>query len=404
MPTFNYRARDNAGKLIRGAIEAATPEEVAEKLRRMGYAPLTILEVKAGVNLEQLGQAFKRISTEDIVMFNIQLANMINSGLSIMSSLDTLQKQLENKKLKQVIGMISRSVEAGESFSQALQKHPKVFSRLFVSMVKAGEASGNLDQVLNRYAEFAEAQEDLKQKVQGALFYPAVLIVAASLVIVFIVTLVIPKFAEIFTRAGISLPLPTIILYATGIAIRRFWYLVILAGILIIMALKRYLGTKRGKFIFDRASLRPPVVGPLVRKTCISRFARTLSTLVASGVPILQSLDIVREVVNNEVLGRVIKQMRDAAEKGERLAESLKVSEEFPPDTVQMIAVGEESGNLDGMLNKIADFYDRSIGYSIKKLTTVIEPVFLLVMGVVVAFIMASMLLPMFDMMKVLKR
>lgn len=404
MPTFNYKARDNGGKLVRGAIEATAKDEVAEKLRRMGYAPIAITQVAAGLKLEELSKGLRRISTEDIVIFNVQLSNMLNSGLSIMSSLATLQKQIENKKLKEAIGSVSRSVEAGENFSQALAKHPRVFSHLFVSMVKAGEASGNLDKVLARYAEFAEAQADLQQKIQGALFYPLVLIITATLVIVFIVTFVIPKFVEIFTRAGIALPLPTIILYGAGIAIRRFWYLLILAGVAIAMAIRRYIKTEKGKFQFDKFSLKPPIVGALVRKTCISRFARTLSTLTASGVPILQSLDIVRDVVNNEVLGRVIKQMRDGAEKGEKLAESLKVSEEFPPDTVQMISVGEESGNLEGMLNKISDFYDRSIGYSVKKLTTIIEPVFLVVMGAIVAFIMASMLLPMFDMIKLLRR
>lgn len=404
MPAYNYKARDNTGKLVRGAIEAATKDEVGEKLRRMGYAPIAIAGAVAGLRLEELSRGLRRISTEDMAMFIVQLANMINSGLSIMTSLDTLQKQIENKRLKEIVGSVSRSIEAGMSFSEALGKHPRAFSHLFVSMVRAGEASGNLDKVLTRYAEFAEAQADLRQKIRGALFYPAILIVAATLVIVFIVTFLIPKFVEIFSRAGISLPLPTVILYAAGTFIRRFWHLLILAGVLTIFTLKRYIGTETGKFNFDRACLRLPVIGSLIRKACISRFARTLSTLIGSGVPILHSLDIVRQVVDNEVLGRVIGQMRQAAERGERLAESLKVSEEFPPDTVQMISVGEESGNLEGMLNKISDFYDRAVGYSIKKLSTILEPVFLVIMGVVVAFIMASMLLPMFDMMKLLRR
>lgn len=404
MLTFNYRARDNTGKLVRGAIEAATKEEVAEKLLRMGYAPVTISKVIAGLKLEQLGRGFSRISNEDIIMFNLQLANMLNSGLSIMTCLDTLERQTGNKRFKETIGSVSRAVEGGMSFSQALAEHPRVFSPLFVSMVRAGETSGKLDMVLNRHAQFVEAQADLQQKIRGALFYPAILIVAASFIIVFMVTSVVPKFVEIFSQAGLKLPVPTIILYTSGIFIRRFWYLIILAGILIVFALKRYIRTKRGKFRFDRISLRLPVVGLLVRRTCVSRFARTLSTLITSGVPILKSLDIVREVVNNEVLGGVIKQMRDGAEKGERLAQSLKVSEEFPQDTVQMISVGEESGNLEGMLDKISDFYDRAIGYSIKRLATVIEPVFLVVMGAVVAFIMASMLLPMFDMVKTIHR
>ena len=377
---------------------------MAEKLQAMGYAPVTITQAMAGLDLQRLGAGFKRISTEDIVMFNIQLANMINSGLSIMSSLDVLQKQIENKRLKEIIGGISRSVESGESFSQALGRYPQAFSRLFVSMVKAGEASGNLDKVLTRYAEFAEGQSDLRQKIKGALFYPAVLIVAACFVIVFIVTSIVPKFVAIFNRVGIDLPGPTKILYGAGMAIGHFWYLIILAAILIFAAVKGYIRTESGKLKFDRFCLRLPIAGSLWRKSCISRFARTLSTLIASGVPILQSLDIVREVINNEILGGVVEQVHRAAEKGEGLSQTLRMSGEFPADAVQMISVGEESGNLEEMLNKIGDFYDRAIGYSIKKLTTILEPAFLVIMGAVVAFIMASMLLPMFDMIKLLRR
>jgi type IV pilus assembly protein PilC len=401
---FNYRARDNTGKLIRGALEAISQEEVAEKLQRMGYTPVTVTKVFIGLKLEQLGWNFRRIKTQDIVMFDVQLANMLNAGLSITSSLDILQKQNENKRLSDVIGRVSRSVEAGESFSQALAKHPRVFTNLLVSMVKAAEASGGLDKVLNKYAEFAEAQADLQRKIKEALYYPIILIAAATGVIVFIATALIPKFVEIFNRAGISLPLPTIILYGLGTAIRQYWYVIILAGVGAVLGLKRYVRTETGRFNYDKVSLKLPILGPIVRKICISRFARTLSTLVGSGVPILESLDIVSDVVNNQVLCRVIRQMRQFVEKGERLAESLKVSEEFPPDTVQMISVGEESGNLERMLNKISDFYDRATGYSIKKLVASLEPILLVVMGAIVAFTMASMLLPMFNMVKVLRR
>ncbi len=404
MLAFNYRARDNTGKLVRGALEAISQEDVAEKLQRMGYAPVTITKVFAGLKLEQLGWNFRRIKTQDVVMFNVQLANMLNASLSIIRSLDTLQKQSENKRLREVIGCVSRGVEAGESFSQALAKHPRVFPNLLVSMVKAAEAGGDLGGILNRYAEFAEAQADLQRKIKEALYYPIILIVAATGVIVFLATVLIPKFVEIFNRAGISLPLPTIILYGLGTAIRQFWYLIILSGVLIVSGLRRYVRTKTGKFRFDKVSLKLPILGPVVRKICISRFARTLGTLVGSGVPILESLDIVSDVVNNQVLGRVIRQMRQSVEKGESLAESLKVSEEFPPDTVQMISVGEESGNLERMLNKISDFYDRATGYSIRKMIASLEPILLVVMGAVVAFTMASMLLPMFDMVKGLRR
>jgi type IV pilus assembly protein PilC len=400
---FNYRARDNTGKPVRGVIDALSDEEVAEKLHQMGYAPITITEVFAGLKLKQLEWNFRRIKTADIVMFNVQLANMLNSGLSVISSLDILQKQNENKRLGEVIGCVSRGVESGESFSQALSKHPRVFPNLLISMVKAAEASGDLGKVLNRYAEFAETQADLQRKIKEALFYPVILIAAATGVIVFIATVLIPKFVEIFTRAEIPLPLPTVILYGLGTAIRQFWYVIILAGVLAAFGIRRYVRTETGKFRFDKASLKLPILGPVVRKICISRFAHTLSTLIGSGVPILESLDIVSDVVNNQVLGRVIKQMRQSVEKGQRLAESLKVSEEFPADAVQMISVGEESGNLAKMLNKISDFYDRAAGYSIKKLVASLEPILLIVMGVIVAFTMASMLLPMFNMVKVLK-
>ncbi|MFH1046121.1 MAG: type II secretion system F family protein [Candidatus Omnitrophota bacterium] len=403
MTTFLYRARDNAGKLVRGVIEALAKPEVADKLRRMGYSPVDISESSGSFRLEDLSKIFQRISTEEMIMFNLQLSNMLDSGLSIMSSLDTLKKQIENRRLKEIIASVGRNVEGGMNFSQSLALHPRVFPRLLVNMVAAGEASGNLDKVLARYAAFAEAQADLEQKIRGALFYPMILMIAATLVIVFIVTFVIPQFVEIFGRSGIALPLPTIILYKAGNFIKQFWYGLGIGLFALGLLVKKYASTKDGKLFFDRLSLKLPVIGLLVRRTCISRFARTLATLVGSGVPILQSLDIVREVVNNEILGQAVYQMRLAAEKGERLAAALKVSAEFPLDIVQMIAVGEETGALEDMLNKVSDFYDRAIGYSIKKLTTLLEPAFLLVMGSIVAFIMASMLLPMFDMITLLR-
>jgi type II secretory pathway component PulF len=271
-------------------------------------------------------------------------------------------------------------------------------------MVKAAEASGDLSKVLNRYAEFAEAQADLKRKIKEALFYPIILIFAATGVIVFLATYIIPKFVEIFNRTEISLPLPTIILYSVGMATKRFWYVIILMAILMVLGIKKYLRTRTGKFKFDKLCLKLPILGSVVRKTCVSRFARTLSTLVGSGVPIMESLDIVSDVVNNQVLGRVIEQTRQSVGKGEKLAQSLKFSGEFPADAVQMISVGEESGNLEGMLSKISDFYDRAISYSIKRMVASLEPIMLVGMGIVIAFIMSSMFLPMFDMVKLLRK
>jgi len=403
MPNYLYKARDTTGKAVKGVMEAATQEELIDKLRKIGYMTTQVTEAAAGVKIESIFDRFKRINVEDMIMFNAQLANMINAGISIVVSLDTMQAQIENRRLKEAVGTVVRNVEAGDSFSDALSRHPRVFPRLFVNMVKAGEASGRLDNVLIKYAEFIERQADLRQKIQGALFYPTILLFAGIAVTLFIVTFIIPQFAEIFMKAGIRLPTPTLILYNVGTWIKQFWYVLVLGVIAIWLGTRYYVKTESGRLNFDRFRLKLPLLGSIFRKGAISRFARTLGTLVGSGVPILQSLDIVKEVVGNEVLARVVGNARNAVERGERIAEPLKISGEFPPDTVQMISVGEDTGNLEGMLNKVSDFYDMYLGHTIKKLTTVIEPLFLVIMGAMVGFIMASMLIPMFDMIKVLR-
>jgi len=401
MPTFTYRARDEAGKTVKGILEAPSREEVAARLHKMGYL---VTRVEKGLssefNLESFGDRFQRVKTEDIVMFNFQLANMIGSGLPLLLSLKILKTQTESATLKRILERVTREVEGGMSFSEALTLHPRAFSKLFINMVKAGEATGHLDAVLNRYALYAEYQEDLRQKIQGALFYPGILVVAGVTVILFVVSFVVPQFTAIFAKAHVPLPLPTRILSLVGRGIKQYWFLLLFAVVALGAALKGIHRMETGRLTIDRFLLTLPVIGPLLRKVAISRFARTLATLVESGVPMLESLEIVEEVVGNQVLGRAIRKARKNVEGGEKLAEPLKVSGEFPLDAAQMIAVGEETGDLGGMLNKISDFYDRSVGYSVKKLTTLIEPVCLVVMGGVVAFIMASMLLPIFDMVK----
>ncbi|MDD4909640.1 MAG: type II secretion system F family protein [Candidatus Omnitrophica bacterium] len=404
MAVYNYRARDKAGSAVKGAMEAAAKDEVVERLRKMGYMATQVRESLPGIKIESLFEGLKRVSTEDMIIFNVQLSNMIGSGISILTSLDTISRQIENRRLRQIISGVARGVEAGESFSQALSRHPGVFRQLFISMVRAGESSGKLDVILARYAVFAEQQEDLRQKIKGALFYPAILLAAGIAVTLFVVTFIIPQFAQIFLKAGITLPLPTLILYKIGMGIKHFWYAIILFIIVSGLALRYYAGTKSGRLKCDRLKLNLPVLGPLHRKAAISGFSRTLSTLIASGVPILEALATVKGVIGNEVLENVIDNVRGAVEKGEGIAATLKVSNEFPPDTVQMISSGEESGALDKMLNKVADFYDMSLGHAVKKMTAVIEPLFLAVMGCMVGFIMLSMLLPIFDMMKILRR
>lgn len=401
MALYAYRARDGAGKIVKGTMEAATKTELIDKLQKMGYMTTNVKET-SGKEIVSIFDRFQRIRSDDMLMFYIQLSNMISAGITILMSLSTLAKQTENKILKQAIGSVSRQVESGSSLSQAFAVQPRIFSKLFVNMIRAGEASGNLDAVLMRYATFFENQEDLKQKIKGALFYPIILLCAGITVTLFIVTFVIPQFAEIYLKAGIALPLPTLIVYSAGKALKSFWYLIIVGAITAVVGIKFYSSTEKGQLLFDRMKLNLPIIGPLYRKIAMARFSRTLATLLGSGVPILQSLDIVKEIAGNVVLAGAIANIGGYVEKGERMSEPMRISGEFPPDIVQMVSVGEETGNIDGMLNKTADFYDMTVGYAVKKLTTVIEPLFLVILGVMVGFIMASMLMPIFDMVKTL--
>ncbi len=403
MPVFIYKARDSTGRAVQGKMEAPNKTELIDKLHKMGYMPTKVSETKSGMEIVTILDKLKRIKSGDMLMFYVQFSNMINSGITILMSLSTLARQIENKVLRETVGEVARQIEGGSTFSEALAFHPRIFSRLFVNMVKAGEASGNLDAVLMRYAVFFEHQEDIKEKVKGALFYPVILLTFGIIVMLFIVTFVIPQFAQIYMKAGVRLPIPTLIVYKIGLFIKGFWYLIFMLVVAIVLLIKLYSGTDKGSLFIDTMKLRLPIVGDLYRKVAISRFTRTLGTLLGSGVPILQSLDITKEVAGNRILAQIIADTRRYVEKGGHLAEPLKVSNEFPPDVVQMISVGEESGNLDGMLNKIADFYDMTVNYAIKKLTTVIEPIFLLILGCMVGVIMASMLMPIFDMVKTLR-
>ena len=404
MGTFRYKARDQMGKLVEGAMEAATEHDLVEKLRKMGYVVTGIASAAGTVSLEEIFAGLVGARSEDAIFFNVQLSNMLDAGLPLLGSLRAISSQTENKRFKKIIEDITIKVEAGASFSEALQTHPAYFSKLAVSMIRAGEASGNLSLVLRRLAEFGEKELDLKEKVSSAVLYPFVLTVASIIVIIFIVTSIIPKFAEIFDRLNVPLPLVTRILNSFGITLRDHWHLFLLAVIALFLGARIFINTKSGRLWYDQMTLGAPLIGPLMRKAALSRFARTLATLFSSGVPILESLEILEGTIGNEVLARIITTLREAVRGGSKISEPLRISGEFPSDIVQMIAAGEETGNLDVMLNKVADLYDSAVGYSIKRMTALIEPLFILVMGGVVAMIMASILVPMFDMVKVLRR
>ena len=329
---------------------------------------------------------------------------MLEAGVPILTSLNTLSKQVKNVRFQKIIRDLHELIAAGSSFSEALAKYPHVFPSLFINMVKSGEVSGTLSITLNRYAIFIEHQEDIRQKIRNAIFYPTILLFVSFIVIIIIVSFVIPKFMEIFVRENVDIPLPTLILHSIGVGFRKYWYMVIFVLASLVYAVSIYINTKHGRKWFDGIKLKVPVIGSLIYKTLISRFCRTLGALLKSGVSMLYSLSITRDTIGNVILAKVIDNTRRSVEEGQSVAEPLLKSGKIPLDVIQMISVGEQTGKLHEMLDKIADFYDRSTEHSIKKLLTLIEPVLIIIMGGLAGFIMASMLLPLFDMVKTIQR
>jgi len=340
------------------------------------------------------------VGTRDLAIFTRQFSTMIDSGLPLVQCLEILSKQTSREHFKKVIEQVTADVEAGSTLNEALAKHPKVFDGLFVNMVNAGEAGGILDVILSRLATYIEKIDSLKRKVKSALTYPAVVLTVAIGVTVFMLTAIIPTFAKLFSDFGAELPMPTKVVIAMSNFLRAAWWAMLLAIAGIFFALKRYYTTDGGKHVIDRQMLRVPALGDVLRKASVARFTRTLGTLVSSGVPILKGLEITAETAGNVILSDAIKETRNSIGQGETISGPLAKCDVFPPMVVQMIAVGEETGALDQMLNKIADFYDDEVDTAVATLTSVIEPVLIVIMGVIVGGMVIAMYMPMFEMVK----
>ena len=388
-----------------GALEAANKRTVVEKLRAQNYFIASIEEeAPAGELLTlDIGELFITIKTKDMVIFTNQLATMIGSGLTLTSSLNVLTQQIENKKLRKVIEKVRDDVEGGNSFSGALEKHPRIFSSLFVNMVHAGETGGALEEILRRLATFAEQAEDLRANVKTAMTYPILILFVAVGVITFLVTGILPKFENIFLSSNVPLPMPTVLLLTISRFIRTKWYMILFVAAVVVIGVYLYNRTKEGRFNLDAIKLKLPIFGSLLRKVAIARFARTLGTLISSGVPILQSLRIVQATVGNSVIASVIDNVCESVNKGESIAGPLQEGKVFPVMVGQMVAVGEEAGTLDEVLNKIADFYDKEVGFAVKALSSVIEPVLIFFVGGLVGLVALALFLPMFNMIQVIK-
>lgn len=342
------------------------------------------------------------VKTEDLIGFIIQLSNMVGAGISLPNALHILFDQTENPKLKETVHGLIAAIETGSTFSEALERHPKIFSHLFINMVRAGETSGNLEEVLMRLAKFAEADAQLKQRVTTAMVYPAVLFVVGGGVILFIIVFLLPMFIKIYSEMSINLPLPTRILIATSNFMSAYGLFVFVGAAAGIAAFIWGLRTPRGKYLADKVILKVPVLGGMIQKTIIARLARTLGTLIGSGVPMLVALETTRGTVGNEVMAEVLIQVENGVQKGEQISGPLKSSGLFPPMVVQMVAVGEESGALETMFHKIADYYDMVSDQALKRVLSLMEPVFLVVIGGAVGMIFAAIIMPIFEMAKTL--
>lgn len=397
MPTYRYSAMDTSGRNVNGTLEADSLELVRAKLADLSYHILTIRETKGRAGLQDWFTGIQRVKLRDLVMFSRQFATMIDAGLSVVKCLDILQKQTRNPKMKDVIGEVKRDVGGGMSLTESLQKHPRIFSPLYVNMIRSAEAGGLLDQVLDRLSTFLEKEQETRNKIKAAMTYPAVVFCFALLMLVALLFFVLPKFKGIFETMGLELPLTTRLLLNSSEYMRTYWYiaLVLLAGtVVLVKALAR---TEKGKHAIDAAKLRLPVFGDLILKTAVSRFARTFGTLISSGVPVLRALEIVADTAGNRVISDTVVRARVAIKEGEKISTPLFGSKIFPVMVTQMIAVGEETGRLDQMLVKVSNFYDEEVDATLKALTSLIEPIMIVGLGFIVGFIAVSVISPIYS-------
>jgi type IV pilus assembly protein PilC len=391
MPVFEYTAKSLSGEEQSGTLDLASREEVAAHLRKKRLLVVRIREAKSR---KRRG----RVPTRDVVIFTRQFATMINSGLPLVQALDILAQQTENKNLSEVTRQVVYDVESGNTLADALAKHPTVFTDLFVNMVAAGEAGGILDTILLRLAVFLEKTDAIVRKVKGAMIYPAVIFSVAAIAVIVLLVFVIPTFQNMFASVQMELPLPTRIVIGMSDLLQNFWWAMIGGAGALAFALKKYYTTSNGKLVMDKLFLKVPVLGDLLLKSAVSRFTRTLGTLISSGVSILEGLEITARTSGNRVVHDAVMESRSSIAGGATIAEPLQKSKVFPPMVTSMIAVGEATGGLDQMLTKIADFYDDEVDAAVSALLSLMEPVMIVVLGVVVGGMIVAMYLPIFNM------
>lgn len=401
MPAFKYIAKDPESKTITGTLDAQDQAAAIDIIRKKDLTLISILGASAGSSFGKMMGLRKKIKLDDMVVFSRQLATMVDAGIPLVGALDILQEQSDNKAFGEVIARVRNDVETGSSLSDALARHRNVFSPLFVNMVKAGESSGMLDEIMDRLAEYLEKTSALNKKVKSALIYPAIVTVMAMGITLLLLLKVIPVFKTIFADFGAALPKPTLVLLSISDFLRKYIFFMIVAAVAAAMAIGRYLRTERGELQKDRFLLGMPVFGTLFRKVAIGKFTRTLSTLIKSGVPILAAFEIVGKTSGNKMVEMAVENVRKSVGEGENISEPLAKSGVFPPMVTRMVSIGEHTGQLEKMLSKIADFYDQQVDAAVSGLTSLIEPLIIAFLGIVIGGIVICMFLPIFKMTEV---
>jgi type IV pilus assembly protein PilC len=397
MPKFNWEARTKAGGAQKGVMESASLEIVEAQLKKFGFTNIVISESSKGGKFvfPKFGGGGK-VTTKELVIFTRQFATMIDSGLPLVQCLEILSSQQESKTFKEILYKVKESVESGSTFADALAKHPKAFDQLFVNLVAAGEVGGILDTILQRLAAYIEKAQKLKKQIKGAMVYPLTIMSIAVIVVGVILIFVIPTFAKMFADFGGDLPAPTKMVIGLSNFLKRYIIVIIAFIYGLSWAFKKYYNTPSGRKKIDRMALNAPIVGPLVRKVAVAKFTRTLGTMVSSGVPIMDGLEIVAKTAGNKIVEEAIYGVRQAISEGKTIAEPLAACGVFPPMVVQMIAVGEATGAMDTMLNKIADFYDDEVDDAVAAMTAMMEPLLMVFLGTTVGGLVVAMYLPIF--------
>lgn len=403
MARFKYKVRDKFGKVVTGSMESQDKNSVATHLESMGYAPVSISEESKLKNIQVFG-SFGRVSSEDMNLFNRQLVTLIKAGLPLLAALNAVEKQTKSRVLRQAIQAIIKDIEGGSSLSEALRRHPSIFKDLYIHTIQAGETSGALDEMFSRLADLGEHEADTISKIKAATRYPVIAVIALISGFMIMITFVIPRFMTIFNRFDTVLPLPTRILIWLNNAIVNYWYIAIVALGVIVFTVRQFIGTPVGRRIWDTIRIRMPVFGPLFLMLTMSRFSRIMAIMLRSGVPILTILEIVANAADNVVISGAIKDIMKSVNQGRGMAEPMARSKVFSTMVVQMVSIGEETGQVDVLLMRVADYYDQQSDFMIKNLTTMLEPILVVILGGAVLVLALAIFLPMWNMISLFRR